>query len=177
MRSTGRRGTFLRDERGATLIEFALVALPFFALLLATLQTSIAFFAQQCLDTAAEDTARQLMTGAAQKAGMNQAAFKTLACNNLPGFMGCANMMVDVQSATEFASVNTTTPPLSYDANGNVSNAWQFAPGGPGSVVVMRVMYLLPVVGGPLGFNLATARGGRRLLVSTIVFKSEPYAS
>jgi hypothetical protein len=86
-------------------------------------------------------------------------------------------MMVDVQSATEFASVNTTTPPLSYDANGNVSNAWQFAPGGPGSVVVMRVMYLLPVVGGPLGFNLATARGGRRLLVSTIVFKSEPYAS
>ncbi len=177
MLSKGRMRRLRRDERGATLIEFALVALPFFALLLATLQTCIAFFAQQCLDTAAESTARQLMTGAAQKAGMNQTAFKTMACKNLPNFMTCANTMIDVQSATEFASVATTTPALTYDTASNVSNTWQFAPGGPGSVVVMRVMYLLPVVGAPLGFNLATARGGRRLLVSTIVFKSEPYAS
>ncbi|MDR6790540.1 Flp pilus assembly protein TadG [Sphingomonas sp. BE138] len=166
-----------RDRRGATLIEFAIVAMPFFALLIATLQTSIAFFAQQCLDTTAEDTGRQLVTGAVQKAGMSQSDFKALACKNLPAFMSCANLMIDVQSATEFSSVGTTAPTLTYDTKDRVTNAWQFAPGGPGSVVVMRVMYLLPVVGGPLGFNLATERGGQRLLVSTSVFKSEPYAS
>lgn len=169
--------TFGRDRRGATLVEFAVIAMPLFALLIATLQTSIAFFAQQCLDTTTEDTARQLVTGAAQKAGMSQGDFKALACKNLPGFMTCTNLMIDVQSATEFSSANTTSPTLTYDKDGKVTNAWQFSPGGPGSVVVLRVMYLLPVVGGPLGFNLATESGGRRLLVSTSVFKAEPYAT
>ncbi|KQN93152.1 pilus assembly protein TadE [Sphingomonas sp. Leaf231] len=166
-----------RDQRGATIIEFALVALPFIVLILATIQTGFVFFAQQALETTAEQTARQLMTGSAQKTGMTQAQFKTIACGNLPAFMSCAKMMVDVQSATKFADVDTNALVLTYDQNSQVTNTWQFAPGGPGSVVVMRLLYLLPVVGGPLGFDLATTTGGRRVLVSTFVFKSEPYAS
>jgi len=83
--------------------------------------------------------------------------------------------MVDVQSASDFSGINTTTPTLHYDKDGNVTNSWQFDPGPAGSIVVMRVMYLFPVIGGPLDLDFSNTDGGKRLLVATQVFKSESY--
>ncbi|WEK43053.1 MAG: pilus assembly protein [Candidatus Sphingomonas colombiensis] len=178
-RTIGRRSlrAIVSDRRGATIIEFAAVAAPLIALLIAILQTALVFFSQQALETSAERTARQLITGAAQSGGMTQTAFKTAACGNLPAFMQCANMMIDVQNASSFASVNVSAPVLTYDSNGNVTNTWGFAPGGAGSIIVMRTMYRLPVVSGPLGFNLSNMTGSQRLLIATSVFKTEPYGS
>ncbi|HEU4960924.1 MAG TPA: TadE/TadG family type IV pilus assembly protein [Sphingomonas sp.] len=164
-----------RDRRGATIIEFALVAAPFIALILATIQTSIVFFAQQTLETTAEKTARQLVTDQAQQSGMSQQDFQATACSNLPAFMQCANLMVDVQNADSFDDIDTAAPTLTYDSKGNVTNNWQFNPGPPGSIVVMRTMYLFPVISGPLGLAFANSQGGKRLLVATSVFKSETY--
>jgi Flp pilus assembly protein TadG len=164
-----------RDRKGATIIEFAAVAAPFIALMLATFQTSILFFSQQVLETSAEKTARQLVTNQAQNAGVTQANFKTIACSNLPAFMSCSNLFIDVQSASDFSGVTTTTPTLTYDKNGNVTNTWQFSPGAPGNVVVMRMMYLFPVLRGPLDLNFADQQGNKRLLVATEVFKTESY--
>lgn len=164
-----------RDQRGATIVEFALVAAPFVALILAVIQTSTVFFSQQALESSAERTARQLMTGSAQTSGMTQPNFKATACNNLPSFMKCANLMIDVQNANDFASVDTSTPTLTYDGSGNVTNSWKFTPGNAGSIVIMRMMYQLPVVSGPLGFDLSNMGSGRRLLIATSVFKTEPY--
>lgn len=168
---------FARDRRGATIIEFAIVAAPFVALIMAVLQTSLVFFSQQALETSAERTARQLMTGQAQTSGTSQASFKTTACNNLPGFMKCANLMIDVQNADNFSSVDTSMPTLTYDSSGNVTNSWKFSPGGAGSIVIMRTMYQLPVVSGPLGFDLSNMGSNKRLLIATSVFKTEPYGS
>jgi len=165
------------DRRGVSAIEFALVAAPLAALILAILQTALIFFAQQALQSGAEETARQLVTGTAQSSGMTQATFHAAACKNLPPFMNCGNMMVDVQSTGSFATINTSPPTLTYDSNGNLTNNWAFTPGGPGSIVIMRMMYMLPVVGGPLGFNLSNMNGSRRLLIATAVFKTEPYES
>lgn len=180
----GKNRTFLRkasalarDRRGATAIEFSIVATAFVALLIAILQTSLVFFAQQSLETTSEETARQLVTGAVQKAGTSQQDFRNAACKNLPAFMSCDNLMIDVQTAASLAAVDTTAPVIEYDSTGKIKNAWHFAPGGAGSIVVMRTMYVLPVVGGPLGFGLANMEGSRRLLVATAVFKSEPYLS
>jgi len=166
-----------RDRSGATIIEFALVAAPFIALILATIQTSLVFFAQQTLETTAEKTARQLVTGTAQENGVSQPAFKAAACSNLPSFMKCSNLMIDVETADSFEDVDTSTPVLTYDKHGNVNNAWKFDTGSAGSIIVMRTMYQLPVIRGPLGFNLSNMGEGKRLLVATTVFKSEPYAS
>ena len=172
--------SLLGDRRGATIIEFALVAAPFVALIVAVLQTSLVFFSQQALETTAERTARQLMTGSAQTSGTTQASFKTTACNNLlkvAAFMKCANLIIDVQNADNFASVDTSMPTLTYDSAGNVTNTWKFAPGGAGSIVIMRTMYQLPVVSAPLGFDLSNMGSNRRLLIATSVFKTEPYGS
>jgi len=169
------RGTkaFARNKRAATIIEFAIVAAPLIALLIATLQTSLVFFAQQTLETVSEETSRQILTGAVQQAGLSQQDFQKMACNNLPAFMNCANLMIDVQTADSFADVDTSTPALTNPDG--TKKTWQFNPGGAGDIVVMRTMYLLPVVGGPLGFNLANADTSHRLLIATAVFQTEPY--
>jgi hypothetical protein len=41
--------------------------------------------------------------------------------------------------------------------------------------VVVQVLYQWPIVLGPLGFNLSNLANGNRLLVSSNVFKREPY--
>lgn len=167
----------VRDRRGATLVEFAIVAAPLFALLIAIIQTSLTFFAQQALETAAEKSVRQLMTGSAQKAGMTQSQFKTAACTNLPAFMPCANLMVDVQVATSFSGVNNAPPTITYDTNGKPNNSMAYQPGGPGEISIVKLMYIWDVQQGPLGFDLSTLSNGKRLLVATSVFKTEPYST
>jgi Flp pilus assembly protein TadG len=173
------RGTkaIARNKRGATIIEFAIVAAPFVALLIATLQTSLVFFAQQTLETVSEETSRQILTGAVRSGtgpgSTSVADFHQIACKNLPSYMNCANLMIDVQTADSFADVDTSTPSL-YDNDGK-PKTWDFNTGSAGDIVVMRTMYLLPVVGGPFGFDLANADGSHRLLIATAVFRTEPY--
>ena len=156
-------------------MEFALVATPLAALMVAILQTSLTFFAQQNLESVAEKAVRQLVTGQAQKANTTQAQFKTLVCSKLPIFMKCANVYVDVQSATSFSNANTAPPTLTYDSNGAVTNAWVYSPQGAGAINVVRIMYAWQVGAGPLGFDISTMSSQRRLLVATSVFKTEPY--
>jgi len=164
------------DVRGATIIEFAVVATPLAALLLAILETSLTFFAQQTLETTTEAAARQLMTGAVQQtAGMDGPTFKTLVCSKLPIIMKCANLMVDVQQANSFSAVSTAPPTVTYDSSGQVNNTWKFTPGGADTINVVKVMYLWQEQLGPLGLNLSNTTGGKRILIATAVFKTEPY--
>lgn len=165
------------DTRGAALIEFAIVAAPFLALIIASLQVSLTFFAQQTLETVAEKSVRQLMTGTAQKAGMTKAQFKTAVCKNLPSLLKCANTMVDVQTATSFSSANTASPTITYSAAGQPNNSWAWDPGSPGEITVVKIMYIWNVQSGPLGFDISTLSAGKRLLITTSVFKTEPYPS
>ena len=50
-----------------------------------------------------------------------------------------------------------------------------YQPGGPGSIVVVRLMYQWPVYVSLLGLNLADSAGSKRLLISTVAFRNEPY--
>jgi Flp pilus assembly protein TadG len=165
---------FLRGRRGSAAIEFALVAAPTIALLLAILQISIVYFAEEALETAVEDTARLVLTGQAQSQGLTQTQFGQALCNNSPGLFNCSGFMVNLQPATSFATAGTSAPTLTYDAHGNVTNVWTYNPGNAGDIMVMQVMYQWPVFLGPLGFNLSNLPSGARLLMSTAVFRNEP---
>jgi Flp pilus assembly protein TadG len=174
--------TLRRDDRGATILEFALVSAPFFALLMAILMTSLVFFAQQALETAAEAASRLIMTGQVQQTAQQPVAwtatqYKTKVCAQLPPLLNCSKLMIDVQTATSFSAASTSTPTISYDKNGNPSNAWQYQTGGAGSIIIVRLMYLWPVATGPLGFNLSNQTGNERLLIATSVAQTEPYTS
>jgi len=165
----------IANERGATTIEFAFVAAPLMALLMAIVVTSTVYFAQQGLETAAEATARVLMTGQAQSSGYSAAQLKQAACTALPPFLSCENLLVDVQSAATFSAVSTAAPTITYDSNGAVSNSFSYTPGNAGDIVVIRLMYIWKVPTGPLGFDVATLGNGKRLLITTSVAKTEPF--
>ncbi|WP_158811741.1 TadE/TadG family type IV pilus assembly protein [Beijerinckia sp. L45] len=166
---------FASDPRGSTAVEFALVSAPFFALLLASIQTALVYFCGQCLETAAEKSGRLLLTGYAQTNTLSQQQYLALVCARLPSLLSCSNVMIDVQSYSSFSSAVTSAPTVKFAKNGSVSNVWSFSPGNPGDIVVLRVMYQMPVIGGPLNFTLSNLSNGNHLLLATAVFKNEQY--
>ena len=83
--------------------------------------------------------------------------------------------MIDVQTANSFSGVNTSIPTLTFNSKGAVTNTWQYSPGNPDDIVVVRVMYQWPVFLGPLGFGLGNLSNGNRLLMASAAFKNEPY--
>lgn len=166
----------IRSESGATAVEFALVAAPFLALLLAIFQTGIVFLAGRELDELVSSASRTILTGQAQTSNITQAQFATWVCQNSTSTLfNCANFMINVQNYGAFSSTNTAAPTLTFNAQGQVTNTWSYSPGGPGDIVVVQVMYQWPIVLGPLGFNLSNMSNGNRLLMSTAAFKNEPY--
>jgi Flp pilus assembly protein TadG len=166
---------FARREDGAVAVEFAIIATPFIALILATVQTALAFFAGQVLESAVADSSRAILTGSAQNAGLTQSGFASLVCTKIQTLFNCSNLMIDVRTATSFSAANTSMPTLTFDANGNPTNSWSYSPGSPGDIVVMCVMYQWPVFLGPLGLSLSNEGNGNLLLMATAVFKNEPY--
>jgi Flp pilus assembly pilin Flp len=161
-----------RDSRGVTIVEFGFVAIPLVATILAAIQTTIMLFTQQALETTSEKVARQIMTGQAQAAKMNQTQFKAEVCKKLPSLIPCSAVMVDVAAYSAVSMVGTANPTLTYSGN-NVTNSWDYDLGEEGEIVRLRIMYLAPSAFGPLGFTLADQKNGKRLLVSTSVFRNE----
>jgi Flp pilus assembly protein TadG len=168
---------FFADRKGATAVEFALVATPFIALLMALIQTFLVFFAQQLLESVVTESSRTILTGQAQAQNMTQSQFAKAVCSNVVILFNCNSLMIDVEVAGSWTTANTGTPSLTFDSNGNVTNTWQFNPGNPGDIVVVRVMYQWPVSLGPLGFNLANLSNGNRLIMASSAFMNEAFVN
>ena len=167
---------FIRQQDGTSTVEFAMVAAPLLALMFATIETAVVFFAGQALETAGAASARLIMTGQAQTQGFDQAKFKQAVCAQIYGLFNCAaSLYVDVKNYSSFAAISTAKP---LDANGNLQTAsFGYSPGGPGDIVVVRLMYEWPVYVSLLGLNLADSAGSKRLLMSTNAFRNEPYVA
>lgn len=175
-RAIARMSTALRsNKRGAVLVEFGFVIIPFMALLMACLYTSLVFFSQQVLETAVQNAARRMAVGTSQKAATTQAAFKNEVCAELPTFMQCSRLYIDVRSATTFSGLNMTTTVPATDADGNVTGSGAYDAIPKNQIGMVRFAYIWPTGGGPLGLTLANSANGRRLLVATSVFQAEPY--
>jgi len=150
----------------------------FLATLIAILQTCVFVFAQQTLQTAAMQAGRLIMTGQVQNGNMTQNQLMTNnICPMLQPLFNCNSVMVDVQSYSSFSGVDTSTPTLSYNGRGQVSNNWSFDPGTPGQVVIVRLIYQWPVVGGPLGFALSNLPNSSAEMMGISAFRVEPFGS
>lgn len=164
---------FVRQEDGAAAVEFALVAVPFLALIFAILETALVFFASQTLEAAVSDASRLIMTGQAQTANYTQADFKSAVCARIYGLFDCAGgLYVDVKNYTSFSSINTAAPVN----NGTFdSSKMAYQASGPNCIQVVSLYYQWPIYVTMLGNNLANLSGGKRLLAATAVFRNEPY--
>ncbi|MDR6113847.1 MULTISPECIES: TadE/TadG family type IV pilus assembly protein [unclassified Sphingomonas] len=183
LRRARARRSVLSDRRGAAIVEFALVAAPFLALLLAILQTSLAYLAQESLETAVEVAARGIVTGQTQSAdikslaqGMTQAQlaerFRKSGCAQLPIFLSCSRLYVDVKSAPG-GGLAIAPLDLRLDANDKLSAPLSYSLGEQGAVVIVRFVYVWPMRITPQPDLSGNA--GSSILMATSVSKSEPY--
>ena len=162
---------FRRDHNGQVAIQFAMIAMPFFMMMFAIIETALIFFANQALETATQDTARLIMTGQVQLGGMNAATFKSNLCTRLSGLMDCTGGVdVDVKSFTSFSGVTMSNP----ISGGNYVNPTTFSPGGAGDIVVVRTFYQWPTFVIGFGYDAGNLNNHKRLLVATAAFRNEP---
>ncbi len=166
---------FRSNRRGSVAIEFSLIALPFFALLYAIIETALVFFASQVLETAVQDSSRLILTGQAQTAATPYTAqkFKDDVCTRLTVMFDCPNgVFVDVQSYSSFTSVKIVDP---IDSSKNFIPNMKYSPGTAGDIVVVRLFYQWPLIVTGLGYNITNLTGSKRLLSATAAFRNEPY--
>ncbi len=171
--SPRKRGILRRlraDNSGATAIEFGIIALPFFALLVALIEVSLVFFANFSLDSAVDEASRLVRTGQAQTQGLSETQFKQSICNNATGLQNCmGNLKLDVQRFNNFSGV---TMPGPLDAGGELRNDFTFDLGTGGDVIVVRAFYVWDLIASFPG-SLGNMPDGGRLIIATAAFRNE----
>lgn len=181
---------FAAAREGATAVEFGLIAMPFLCLIAAIIETALAFFAGQVLDNAVSSASRQLYTGQFQAArasdpppasgttsqGVALQKFKEALCNGRVTIFSCNAVKIDVLTMSDDASF---TPPSPIDA---ASRSWRSTPTAfgtqyqnPGSnqIVIVQAAVEFPVFFSFL--SPKTLANGKRVLQSTVAFRTEPY--
>ena len=167
---------FLRDRKGATAVEFALVAVPFFWLMCGLAENGLIFYTQSNLDFAMMETQREIRTGQVQVQNLSKDNLKTLVCNKMTslGTINCPlNLSLDVRSFPDFAALDAPNVTTGDKVD---EKKLSFSPGDPSNVVLVRGYYtwslITPIISKPMA-NLGTKT---RLLASTALFVNEPYS-
>jgi len=168
---------FARAKRGSAAVEFAIVAMPFFLLTIGLAEISMIGFAQTSLDLGVSEAARQIRTGQAQMSGMGQGDIHDRICNEINTFivLDCeGNLFLDVDRFDSFIDAdNAQGNPIQ---NGEFEDGgFGYTPGAPSDIVVVRAYYrwqILTPLFEPVFQNVSD---GQRILVSTMMFRNEPY--
>jgi Flp pilus assembly protein TadG len=167
---------FIAARGGATMVEFAIVSMPFLALLFSILELGLIFMASTTIDSATTAAARQIRTGQLQQGANNNAAgFKTLVCGGMPWISAAdctANMSVDVRTFTSFSAINVA-PPIAGNAIDQTQ--LQFDPGSSCSIVLVRVFYPWTLITPVLEPGLPNLGANQRLLTTAVAFRNENY--
>lgn len=166
---------FSRNRRGATAIEFAILAVPFIMLTFAILESTVSFTAQQVLSNATDKLARQIRTGQITLTNTTETEFRTLLCEEVSVIItsGCPGLEVDLKSYATFASVPTTiprTPEGDIDTTGFTYN-----PGGNETINSLRVFYRWPIITDMMKASLSNMPDGNTLLYASATWKNEPF--
>ncbi|WP_237153379.1 TadE/TadG family type IV pilus assembly protein [Oryzibacter oryziterrae] len=163
---------YLASQGGSTAIEFALISIPFVALLFAIFESALMFFMGDVLSTATSDAARLIRTGEAKASGMSAAQFKDTVCAGMYNLVDCqGHLYVDVQAYTSF---NTYTPTSPVDSHGNIA-ATHFTAGEANQIVVVRSFYDWPIYFDFLAASTSGLTDGRVLIGSVVAFRTEPF--
>lgn len=176
-------------ERGATAVEFALIAPFYFLLLIGIIESSMVMFAQHVLECAAANATRMGKTGYVIPAKTQQDTIMTTV-TNLAGFlMDSSKISITSLSYKSLSAIGSGESFI--DANGN--GKWDVGEkytdsngngkydsdigatgyGGAGDIVVYTIAYPWPVMTPIMVPFIGT--DGVLTLKSRVVVKNEPY--
>jgi Flp pilus assembly protein TadG len=159
---------FRRARDGATAIEFALVALPFFLVIGCTFEMGVILTKEYTPQNAVQDAGRTIRTGNAGEMSGND--FIALVCSEGAAVEDCDNTLgISVQSAATFAGLSV---PTIANIGPGVQN---FTPGTPGQAVAVVAthdwQFIFPFMG---RFFSNLPDGNTRRLHGITVFRNEP---
>ena len=148
---------FRRGRDAVSAVEFSCIAVPFFVLLFAILETGYVFLLAILLEGAVADGARQIRTGIVRG---NAAGFETVVCNGMQALLPCSRINFD---ADEFATFGAIAMPGSPPtAKGTLFNN-----GTSGDIVVVRAAiqwtYMTPFIENMIG------AGAKNLMATAVV--------
>jgi Flp pilus assembly protein TadG len=160
------------EEDGVTAIEFAMLAFPFFMLLMAIIESSLMFFAGQMLESAVDDVGRQIRTGQLDN-NMTETDLRDAICEEAALLFTCSKINIDMQVVAEFEDLADKPTPNSDDELDPADFSFQAA--GPRQVVMVTVMTEWPIYTNYLQQYLSKLKSGNALLTAVAVFQTEPW--
>jgi Flp pilus assembly protein TadG len=167
-----------RDDRGATAIEFAMVAMPFFMFCFGILGVGLHYFSMNSLEHAVEATARKIRTGQAQNSGMTAGEFKALVCSEASGAIDCSKLRVHVQSGDDWSispkSCLGSDKKLAATA-GSSSDKISDSSGEAAKVVLVTACYEWDLATVIPFIELGDMEGGASLIQAATTFRTEHY--
>lgn len=157
--------SLLGTRRGATALEFALVAPTFLFTVGMIFQVGIMLYSQAALDMATRLAARTIQTGTAQQAADSQGVFGAALCGSATSILlRCPELVYSVTSGSSFSDIVTLR---------SAPSSSSFSPGSQGSLVIVQVFLLQPVLL-PL-FGSLLLPSGQIQLSSTLAFRNGYY--
>lgn len=168
---------FARSDRGVTVIEFAIVGPIFFAIIGATIETALTFFAAYALDTAVIDSSRAIKTG---QAGFSHSAatYREALCSQLYGMFDCDEIRISVREITNFRDFSASDP-IDESGDWHFEQRYEGTNGGPimgNTNVMVEAYYKWPTIFNIPGLHAGQTADGKRLLAAAHAFKTEPYS-
>ena len=179
LRSTrlGRRLlAYLEARQGTTAVEFAMIGLPFFILLIGLIEICVMFVVMTVLEHGAHEAARDIRTGEFQGSGtVTRDAFRTDICEAMVNLFNCSNRVtISVDRLTSFPA-SAPTVPLKPDGTLEDESTLPFNPGGREDIVVVQVFYEWELITPALSWPLANYPDNTRLMIATVAFRNEPF--
>lgn len=165
---------WLGREDGVTAIEFTLVGVPFSLMVIGTIEMSLMFATQSLLDASTATAARLIRTGQIQQAGGNEEElFREAVCDYASVLIPCADIQFQVQNLVSFEDVEAL-PEAQFDEEGNLIGQ-DFSAGDENDVVLIRASYKYSIITPLMQPVLTNRSDGTRVMLSTMVFQTEPY--
>jgi Flp pilus assembly protein TadG len=185
-----------RSSDGAAAIEFAILAVPYFLIVFAIIETFVAFAAEQLVTNAVNTLGRQLRTGQITY-NLNRAAtdmdvtkFRRAFCNEVNILIQCSEseiatpskLYIDARTFANFGAIPKTIPRVSTATYADIDpTSFKFTPGGPSTINMLRAYYRWQVITDLVRPYITTIRPSNGslpsdfLIVATTAFQNENY--
>lgn len=185
---------FRKSDDGTAVIEFAILAFPFFLLVFATIEAFIAFAGEQLLENAVDTMGRQIRTGqitfnTGRATDLTAAQFRAKFCAEISLMIKCPpsedpenrKLYLDVREFASFADIPKGIPRKSNSPYADLDpTGFDYRPGGPETINIVRAYYRWEVTTDLVRPYITNVRPDGELpkdylMVATAAFRNENY--
>ncbi len=173
---------YLKDETGATAVEFAIVGPVFLLLFLSIFETGLMLFTEYSMQVAVQDASRKILTGQAQNAGWSVNKFTDEVCRQATVIRNCKNRLdvyvVSTDGAQTFADLKASIPAdVSGPPNPDETARKRVYNHGKASCKTAVYAFLDWKFSVPLMFALSNKNNNVRRLKAYTIFRTETYTA